>query len=403
MMLLTIGAFAESASTMLQSPLDIATHLEQKLARFGGLMAIDANTPCAYTIGVIPLPDSIPANGSYFPPSFANGLVPVMEYGVETFPVTVRVENDNDGITVFFNAGNVAFWWEYPTITPYQPDWIVQLFGGTTDPLTLELLRPSHVELRMTFVAEGDIQAYNEARLAAPPSPSATPWPTHIPVINVTRIDILTNAISFASEWNSVAHFPTKRMNVLYKPALTFPYWSVIHSVPVPTFPRQAVFDVPWAMVPPPPFVHDPLCAPTEIYMPSPLDPDMMIYTNVVCECVAPTRETPTGFFKLGIRDNGFLPAWWRVLYGFSPYDSWEDYVDFNNTGYANWEEYEQDRLNNPVAPPSALNATGSSIIYLYDEDDRLDATLVADEGDAAIRYLSPAGNPDIQQERTAP
>jgi len=393
----TITAWAD-----FQSPRDLATRLEEKLARFEGLWLPSTNFVFTFDFGVRPLPE---ASTEGFPQSFMQNLVPVEEFGIETFPFSFRVEDDETGITVFRNANQGFVWEEFPTVDPYQSDWIVQLFGrepSTLSTLTLELLRPSHVGVRAIFVAEEDIQAYNEARLSAPPPPSAAPWPTDIPVVNFTRIDVLTNAIAFASEWNDVAYFPPpSRMNLFWKPRLDSPAWTVIHTVPVSTSQRRAVFDVPWTMIPPEPFVHDPLCAPTEIYMPSPLDPDMMIYTNVVCECVAPSREMPAGFFKLGIRDTGFLPAWWRILYGFAPYDSWEDYVDFNGSGYANWEKHEQDRLNNPVTPPSALNATGSSIIYLYDEDDRLDTTFVADEGDAAVRYLSPAGNPDIQQERS--
>ena len=62
----TITALAE-----FQSPLDIAEHLEQKLARFDGLWEPNPNTPCAYGVGVIPLPDSAPANGSGFPSSYS--------------------------------------------------------------------------------------------------------------------------------------------------------------------------------------------------------------------------------------------------------------------------------------------------------------------------------------------
>ena len=46
---------------------------------------------------------------------------------------------------------------------------------------------------------------------------------------------------------------------------------------------------------------------------------------------------------------------------------------------------------------------TAAIIQYHYDADDRLVRTFVGAKGDAAVRTLSPAGNPTIQQERIAP
>ncbi len=89
-------------------------------------------------------------------------------------------------------------------------------------------------------------------------------------------------------------------------------------------------------------------------------------------------------------------------MYGFAPYDSWEDYVDFNNTGYTNREKYEQDSLANPITPPHA-NLPDTAIQYHYDGDERLATTFIGVQGDAAIRHLSSAGNPSIQQVRSAP
>ena len=163
-----------------QSPRDLAVHLEEKLASFAGLGMPDTNAPCLFFIGVLPLPDCATTNGTGFLPSFTNGLVSVLEYDIETFPVAICVENDNDGITVFRNSDDIAFHWEFPTLSPYYSDWIVQLFGrdpSTLSTLTLEMLRPSHVRGQAIFVAEENLQAYNEARLAAPPPQSGTPFP----------------------------------------------------------------------------------------------------------------------------------------------------------------------------------------------------------------------------------
>ena len=74
--------------------------------------------------------------------------------------------------------------------------------------------------------------------------------------------------------------------------------------------------------------------------------------------------------------------------------------MDFTSDGLSNRDKYEQGV--NPIAPPNTNGVSTATIQYTYDDDDRLTATFVGAEGDAAVRNLTPAGNPQVQQERNA-
>jgi len=194
-------------------------------------------------------------------------------------------------------------------------------------------------------------------------------------------------------------------MDVLFSPDLRAPVWEWEWVGMVPVTRRgtegAAWFEVPKSAVSeemqiPPSFAHDEFCIPSTNAVISPLD-DETCYTNVVCACVR--EKSPGGFFRLSIPDPSLnIPAWWRVLYGFAPYDSWEDEVDFNMDGFSNMDEYMEGR--NPVAPPA--NANAFTIQYVYDDDDRLKASFIGTGANATLRHLSPAGNPIIQHEKSA-
>jgi len=131
----------------------------------------------------------------------------------------------------------------------------------------------------------------------------------------------------------------------------------------------------------------------------SPLDLGVT-YTNATCGC-ALAAQSATGFFRLGIQETVTgMPAWWRVLHGFSPFASWEDNTDFNGDGHTNIQKYGLGL--NPAAPPDTNGLTTATIQYRYDRDDRLTTTFIGAKGDAAIRHLTPAGNPSLLQERNA-
>ena len=80
-----------------------------------------------------------------------------------------------------------------------------------------------------------------------------------------------------------------------------------------------------------------------------------------------------------------------------APLSAWEDGVDFTGDGNTNTGKHGAGI--NPVTPP---DAGGAAILYRHDDDDRLTASLVGAEGDTAVRQLTPAGNPNVQQERNA-
>ena len=381
-----------------QTPLNMAEHLELQLSQFIGTLLPDINTPYTCYQGVLPLPEAAPEG---FPQDFLEGLVSTNRYGVATWPVSLRVD-DATGVTFFYNADGTAFW-EVPPNETYRPDWIEELHGGGLTPLMQALLAPSRVGAQWLFIAEQDISTYHEARLAslAPPKPTAPLDDPDLPQLRVTAFAPYGDSYLFASRWNTVAYFPLSRMDVLFTSDLLSPDWIPVRSIPVSnTDPaRAAFFDVPRAMLPPldeTSFTHDSGCAPVTNIVVSPVNLDIS-YTNVVCGCPHPPK--PSGFFRLSIPDpSQNIPAWWRVLYGFAPHDSWEDGVDFNGDGYTNSQKYELGR--NPIAPPDASTAT--TIQYHYDDDDRLTSSFIGTEGDAAVTQLTPAGNPKVQQERTA-
>ena len=381
-----------------QTPFDMAMVLEQELATGVGLLMPDPNTPYARYHGVLPLPSP---SGAGFPQGFLNGLVGVTEHTTTVYPVTLRVD-DTTGDTVFYNATTNAFWSETPTGT-YYADWIEQLYGAV-DPQTQALLYPSHVEARWLFIAEQDIPAYHEALLASlTPTGQGTgtlPERTDIPVFRVIGFFPSTDAYYFGAIWNDVAYFPNGKMDVLFTPDLLSPNWSVVQSIPVANAPKAAAFAVPRVALPPPSSVtHDPGCTPTDHIVVSPLNPNVS-YTNTVCGCLTTAAPSPTGFFRLDIQETVTgIPAWWRVLYGFAPFASWEDGIDFTGDGYTNTQKYGL-KLN-PIAPPDT-NGTTATIQYHYDGDDRLTTTFIGTKGDAATRQLTPAGNPSVQQERNA-
>ena len=382
-----------------QTPFEMAMILEHDLAAGVGILMPDPNMPYIGYQGILPLPDADPAG---FPQTFLNGLTSATEYGVTVYPVTLCVD-DGTGVTAFYNGADVAFWQEAPAGT-YFANWLQQLHGAVS-PQMAALLRPSHVVALWVFIAEQDIAAYHEARLASlrPSGTGTPPAPANVPVLNVTAFVPAPDTYAFASAWNSTAYFPGSLMNVLFTPDLRTPTWTVVQTVPVAnTGPRTAFFEVPRAALPPyipPPSAHDPNCTPVTNIVVSPLDP-LVSYTNTVCNCTLPTQK-PAGFFRLDIKEtgSGLPPAWWRVLHGLAPYDSWEDAVDFTGDGNANSTKFGLGI--NPVAPPNA--ASGATIQYTYDADDRLNAAFIGPKGDAAVRNLSPAGNPKTQQERTAP
>ena len=388
-----------------QSPYEMARELERNLASFSGLLMPDTNLVYICYMGVLPLPDAASTNA--FPEVFTSGLAPVEEFGIETFPVAARVDDDS-GVTVFYNATNTVFWRESP-YGVYEPDWILQLLGdGPHSPWLEEVLRPSHVEARWVFVARENVEAYHAARLESlrgAPAGAAPSWgESGLPELRITEFILAEDSYYFASAWNRIAYFPLKKINVLFAPDLRSPQWTVVRTVAVSnnSAGRTAFFEVPRMNVPDIPFesfAHDEYCLPTTNFVISPLDPGVT-YTNAVCAC-AGGGASPSGFFRLNIPDPSInIPAWWRVLHGFAPYDSWEDGVDFNNTGFSNVDKYEQGL--SPVAPPESSNSSAATIQYNYDTDDRLTAAFIGADGDAAIRHLSPAGNPAVQQERSA-
>ena len=386
-----------------QTPSDMALLLERELARFSGLAIPVTNHVFAHYMGVLPFPETASANG--FPEAFIHGLAPVEEFEIETYPVTVRVD-DATGDTVFYNAQGIPFWEESANDT-YEPDWVLKLFGkGPHSILMQELLRPSHVKAQWVFVSQENISAYHTARLDSlrtSPGEKLTREESDLPQLYVTDFIPTDNAFYFASAWNHVTYFPLKKMNVLFSSDLRSPSWTVVQTVAVPnnSTGRASVFEVPRVKVPDEPlvpFAHDASCAPVTNVVVSPLDMGIS-YTNATCSCAR--EKSPAGFFRLEIPDPSVnIPTWWRVLYGFAPYDSWEDYIDFNNTGLSNIDKY---GLGLPPVTPPNPGATATTIQYHYDDDDRLTATFIGAEGDASILHISPAGNPEVQQERTVP
>ena len=395
--LIFLTAWAACSLAQPQTPFDMAMVLEQELASGAGLLMPDPNTPYARYHGVLPLPSP---SGTGFPQEFHNGLVSVESFGVTTYPVTLRVD-DITGDTVFYNAAATAFWWEAPAGT-YHADWLEQLHGAA-DPLTQALLCPSHVEARWLFIAEQDIPAYHEALLASltPPGQGTgtPPWPTDTPAFRIIGFFPAADAFYFGAVWNDVAYFPNGKMDVLFTPDLLSANWSVVRSIPVANTAKAAAFEVPRAVLPPSPSAHDPGCTPTDHIVVSPLDPAVS-YTNTVCGCTITATAAPTGFFRLDIQETvSGIPAWWRVLYGFAPFASWEDGIDFTGDGNTNLQKHTLGL--NPITPPNPNGA--ATIQYRYDGDDRLTSTFIGTNGDAAIRQLTPAGNPSIQQERNTP
>ena len=55
------------------------------------------------------------------------------------------------------------------------------------------------------------------------------------------------------------------------------------------------------------------------------------------------------------------------------------------------------------IAPPNRSGVAGAAIQYEYDDDDRLTGSVVGAGEYVVIRLLSPAGNPEEQEERSAP
>ncbi|MCL2103571.1 MAG: hypothetical protein FWH21_00730 [Kiritimatiellaeota bacterium] len=379
-----------------QTPFEMAMVLERNLASGIGILMPDPEMPFVSYHGVLPLPGPAPAG---FPQGFLNGLVSMQQFGVTVYPVTLCVD-DNTGVTAFYNADQVPFWTETPDGS-YYANWLLQLHGNVPSQ-TAELLKPSHVEARWVFVEEGDIPAFHAGWLAHLPPPTPPPS-ANVPVLNVTAFVPAADTFHFASAWNTTAFFPASLMDVFFTTDLSAPDWSVVKTVPVAAAgPGTAFFEVPRAALPPstpPPSAHDPNCLPVTNIVVSPLD-SAVSYTNVTCDCSLPAQK-PSGFFCLGIRElgSGIPPAWWRVLYGFSPFDSWEDDVDFNGDGNTNREKYGLGL--NPIAPPGG--GAGAAVLYTYDVDDRLTHTFPGPSGAAAVRNLSPVGNPNVQQERNAP
>ncbi|MCL1921286.1 MAG: hypothetical protein FWG50_09460 [Kiritimatiellaeota bacterium] len=390
---------ALAAVAEVQSPFDMALCLEKSLSEFAGALSPDAGEPCACYQGVLPFPEADPAG---FPQAFIEGLSAATAFGVTVWPANLRVD-DASGVTFFYNAQSNAFW-EVPPVGAYSADWIEQLHGNADTPLMQALLRPSHVVAQWLFIAEADIPAYHAARLAvlAPGGPAPLPpADPNAPHLRVTAFAPAADAHLFASAWNAAAYFPLARMDVWFTHDLLAPEWSWVRSVAVPPAGpvRTAFFDVPRAMLPPADpslFAHDPGCTPVTNIVVSPLAPGVS-YTNAVCDCARPAA--PAGFFRLGIPDpSQNIPAWWRVLHGLAPYDSWEDFIDFTGDGNTNQQKHGLGL--NPIAPPGG--GVGAAILYRYDDDDRLTHTFAGPDGDAAVRNLTPAGNPAVQQERNA-
>jgi hypothetical protein len=390
-----------------RTPRDMAQTLERDLAGFIGVFMPDTNRPFARYMGVLPLPSLLEGEPLEFPQEFFDGLVCVEEFGLATWPVTLRVD-DATGDTVFYNGSNAAFWTEAPSDLYYQQDWIVRLYGREVSAWVEALLQPSHVAARWVFVAEEDVAAYHAARLerfGRASGGGTMQWGSaRVPELVVTEYVVTEEAWLFSAAWNGVAWFPMSRMDVLFTSDLRARSWQVVGTVPVVKTgeARGVFFEVPRSAVAEelqvsPLFEHEALCEPATSVVDSPLVAGVS-YTNVVCGCVRP--KSPSGFFRLAIPDpSENIPAWWRVLHGFSPEDSWEDCVDFNGDGLSNMLKYGQGK--NPVTPPGG--GAGASIRYAYDDDDRLTAGFIGTDGAAAFRQLSPAGNPEVQQERSAP
>ncbi|MCL1888075.1 MAG: hypothetical protein FWF96_04305 [Kiritimatiellaeota bacterium] len=389
------------------TPLDMALALERETARFVGVFMPDTNRPFGMWSGVLPfLEGETPVEPQKFPQEFLAGLVCTQEFGIATWPVRLRV-NDETGVTYFYNAAGVSFWEEEPRET-YHTEWVVDLYGREVSLWVRELLRPSHVEARWVFVEEENIQAYHVARwesFGRQGGRGTAQWGAlNVPELYTTAFSPVEDSWHFFAEWNRVAYFPLSRLDVRFAPDLRASHWPVVWSVPVTRRGLEggAFVEIPKAAISEdhqtlPGFEHEEFCEPLTNVVYSSLV-EGVAYTNVVCECARP--KSPTGFFKLTIPDpSQNIPAWWRVLYGFAPWDSWEDGFDFTGDGWVNWEKH--DHGVNPVAPPGGGNAAG--IHYFYDDDDRLLSAFPGADGDASYRQLSPAGNVEIQQERTAP
>ena len=390
------------------TPREMAESLERDLARFVGLVMPFTNHVFTCHTATLPVPDATGTNT--FGAAFLEALVPLEQYGFETWPVTVRVDDDS-GETIFYNADNDPVFWVEPNET-YSPDWILRLKGvENPSPWLQEVLRPSHVQAQWNFVAQKNMEAYHAARweslwgrgvLSAPSGGQGTARPT-TPELFINTYAPANDTHLFAAHWNSVAYFPLKRMDVLFSPNLHGPWWKVDEIILPNAQPasRGKAFDVPRAFLPvepaPPGFVHEWDCEPSTNAVVSPLNLDV-VYTNVFCACPYPPSNT--GFFRLSIPDpNKNIPAWWRVLHGFNVWDSWEDEWDFRGDGFSNIEKYQNDF--HPTAP--LPGATANTVQYLYDDDDRLLFTFPGADGAATLRHLTPAGNPVVQQERTAP
>ena len=406
-------------SQTIQTPFDMAMVLEKSLASGVGIMMIDTDKPYMQNYGTLPLP--VP-NDTGFSQDFLNGLVPVEEFGIATYPLSLRVD-DITGKTIFYNANNEFFWEIAPTGT-YDADWIVLLRGVNPTPDSDDfaaqqmnaLLRPSHVAARWVFVAPGNEENYRNAQRSLFSVQQAAKKQELKTVMRqsssanstgliITDFTLATNVFYFTARWDDLTSFLYPKMGVLFTTNLIVSDWMVIKDVDIHNYFDSVSFKVPTTYLPAEPvsslFTHEINCLPTTNIIYSPLSPSVT-YTNTSCLCVS-SSKTSAGYFSLMISEEEnakWIPLWWKILYGLSPYDSWEDNIDFNFDGSVNRENYEQG--TSPIAPPNGNGVTGATIQYYYDDDDRLTASFVGADGDAAVTHITPAGNPNVQQERTA-
>ena len=411
-----------AAAQQPQSPFDMAMRLERDLAYGIGFFMPDTNRTFAINHGAMALPS--PDNAG-FPQAFLDGLAPSVEYGVATYPVTLRVDDDT-GVTVFYNADDMPFWNLAPA-GGYSSDWILQLrCGDTTSPSWQEahsatakkritaLSRPSHVEMQWVFVAEADAQTYHNGRIAAQMaarrsgvSEGTRDKGPEGPQLWITEFSVSTNLYTFTAAWNHLVVFPEGTLEVWFTESLAPQNWTNVATFAIADTAESVEFSLTreniFGAAIEPAFAHEPDCEPEIYTAPSPLNPGE-IYTNAVCACYS-NWKAPTGFFRLKIPGTemnvGELPLWWKMYYGLDPWYDWDESLDFSGDGYTNLDAYLLGR--NPIAPPNTVGVTPATIQYDYDDDDRLTHAFIGAEGCAVIRLLSPAGNAEVQQERKAP
>ena len=295
-------AVADANPLSVESPVEFAEKVLSLYASGAGVMMPVEDEP--YVEDRTPLIRTLVG----FPQDFLDGLVPVRFVHYDTYPITVRLD-DETGAAMFYNADDVAFYIVQPA-EDLSDDWMLAYWP---DAATNPFHAPSHVAIKWRVIPEG-MPLGDPAPEASPPLRlmGSAPSSAAAPVTNLcfTGISTTPTNVTLDIAWPPETGLPEATLDLYFSTTLSYELpWEWLLPVYTDYNGSNVTVVLDGEMLPgfisePDTHVHDATCIPVTNVFQSIFSPEEIV-TSITYSCETNPPAPPVGgFFIAGTRDD---------------------------------------------------------------------------------------------------